>query len=188
MIPSLVVFASGSGGAALAGDWRPVGVSTGSGKPVGMDEWEVLAGALRKPSGSLRCAARRSTEPAGCQLGGLGMERETGKEVDCLPGTSIVLGSLRTPILHFGILVFSSSVASALSDLFLFPKTPPKRLFHVRTPAILKWPTGYLPSQERQGQGTLFAVALVDYNGKLCGCCCRAREKKQRKDEREGSG
>lgn len=32
-------------------------------KPVGMEEWEVLACTLRKPKGSFRWAARRRTEP-----------------------------------------------------------------------------------------------------------------------------
>jgi len=31
--------------------------------PVAMDEWDVLAGALRRPKGSLRSGASKRTEP-----------------------------------------------------------------------------------------------------------------------------
>jgi hypothetical protein len=41
-------------------------------KPAGIEEWEFLAWTFRKPRGSLRCDARRSTEPAGALVLPLG--------------------------------------------------------------------------------------------------------------------
>jgi hypothetical protein len=56
ILPSLVFFVP-SADSALGG--------ISNGIPVGMDECEVLAATLRKPSGSLRSDARRRTEPGG---------------------------------------------------------------------------------------------------------------------------
>lgn len=73
ILPSLVVFLSSTGSDCCGSGWRcesglilvpPGVVGTSSGKPIGMEECDVLALTLRRPSGSLRSEARSKTEPA----------------------------------------------------------------------------------------------------------------------------
>ena len=88
MAPSLVFFLPSfalTGRFALAGRWLSAATDaaaaadadadalrSSTAKPVGIEEWEFLAWTFRKPRGSLRCDARRSTEPAGALVLPLG--------------------------------------------------------------------------------------------------------------------
>jgi hypothetical protein len=75
----------------------------------GMEEAEVLAGAFRRPRGSLRLPVRRRTDPVITALATAPpITASQGPSVN-VPGTSSVSLALRIPRLHRGGLVLSSS-------------------------------------------------------------------------------